>query len=107
MTDFPDRSPLNRLITNGGTTINTQFETKICLTHDRNPRKKSLISFLQVISKKDFGSESRHIRVVNRRHTGVCRGFSRRINAEFGTKDFLRWLVKTDRVSNPDYLSPP
>jgi hypothetical protein len=23
----------------------------------------------------------------------VCRGFSRRINAEFGTKDFLRWLV--------------
>jgi hypothetical protein len=39
--------------------------------------------------KKDFGTESRHIRVETRRHTGVCRGFSRRINAESGTKDFF------------------
>jgi hypothetical protein len=38
--------------------------------------------FLQAISKKDFGAESRGI-------LEVCRGFSRRINAEFGTKDFF------------------
>jgi hypothetical protein len=44
---------------------------------------------LQAISKKDSGTESRHIRVVNRRHTGGCRGFSRRINEEFRTKDFF------------------
>jgi hypothetical protein len=43
--------------------------------------------------KNDFDTESRHIRVENRRHTGVCRGFPRRINAEFGTKDFFSWLV--------------
>jgi hypothetical protein len=41
----------------------------------------------QAISKKkDFGTESRHIRVVNRRHTEGCRGFSRRINAKSGIK---------------------
>jgi hypothetical protein len=39
--------------------------------------------------KKDFGTESRHIRVENHRHTGGCRGFSRRINSESGTKDFF------------------
>jgi hypothetical protein len=48
----------------------------------------------KISQKKDFGTESRHIRVENRKHTGGCRGFSRRIHAEFGTKDFFEMDCK-------------
>jgi hypothetical protein len=38
--------------------------------------------------KIDLGT-ARHMGVENSMHTGVCRGFSRRINAESVIKDFF------------------
>jgi hypothetical protein len=55
-------------------------------------------SYIKPSQKKDFGTESRHIRVETRRHTGVCRGFSRRINAESGTKDFFEMACRNKSI---------
>jgi hypothetical protein len=44
--------------------------------------------------KKGYVTVSWHIRVLNRRPTGVCRGFSKMIMAAFGTKDFFEMACR-------------
>jgi hypothetical protein len=51
-------------------------------------------AFVKAISKKRFWHGIKAYPTETRRYTGGCRGFSGRINAEFGTKDLFEMPMK-------------